>query len=169
MVGETRGAQGVAHAVQTVHIALTLVGDAVDAAGDEEARLQQGLQPWRPVVVVTHSNNRPPLREPQAIHINRCASERGRRWKGRTGYPLTITFFCFVLKKSILRWLSIASSVGSEVARAYHGSIAEPKAGAKAAQMESEAATGSATGSPGNRQRGGEAGGKEAGRESWSF
>ena len=54
VVGETVRAQGVSGAIQAVEVALALVGDAVESAGDEEARIQQGLQPWRPVVVIIY-------------------------------------------------------------------------------------------------------------------
>lgn len=58
VVGEAIRAEGVAHAVQTVQVALALAGISMDLAGVEEARLQERPQPWRTHVLVPQSKHR---------------------------------------------------------------------------------------------------------------
>ncbi|RWW04117.1 hypothetical protein GW17_00032679 [Ensete ventricosum] len=49
---EAEGAEGAVHAVETVHIALALVGVSVQLALHEEARRQQRAQPRRPLLLL---------------------------------------------------------------------------------------------------------------------
>lgn len=47
MFPEARRTECATDAVQAVHIALVLVGIVMEVAGNEKARPQHGIQPWR--------------------------------------------------------------------------------------------------------------------------
>lgn len=53
MVSNTVGAQSATHTLEAVHVALTsFAGISMDFAVQEEARLQQWLQPCRPYLLL---------------------------------------------------------------------------------------------------------------------
>lgn len=105
VVSKTERTERPIHAIQTIHIALAPVRIRVVLAWDEEARLQERPQPWRPHVVILHHNNK--QRRKNHNHIHRGMQPMNQKEEENRASSLTMTLF-FGLTSKVSSW-SIAS------------------------------------------------------------
>lgn len=79
VVGKTEWTERPTHAIQAIHIALAPVRICVVLALDEETRLQERSQPWRPHVVILHRNNK--QRRKNHNHTHHCMQPMNQKEK----------------------------------------------------------------------------------------